>query len=310
MSCKDHRRTARLSDKDRPHSVSPKIEIHLCATELLALPFEGERSTLRQFDASCVLPSIRSITPLDEIGQISHFRGIGMRHDGWLRNLLFGFAGNALWTGIYSGFLVTGVTTAIAYFTKSAFWVDKGLTALITCVAIAILVALVSFIQRRVMVSPQQQAPSNPTATRNVEDFLRTFDNALISEAERLIRQDSDHYPQGEARDRYLIRSLAATYIIGLFETTYANIYGSQLKALDDLNVRAMTVEQLRPYYDRGLPSLPENIRAQSSFERWLAYMREMVLIAQQGDNVTITLRGGEFLRYILARRYTRERAG
>lgn len=76
----------------------------------------------------------------------------------------------------------------------------------------------------------EQPRATSPTDTRNVDDFLRTFDNALILEAEALIRRDSDRYSQGDARDRYLIRSLAATYIIGLFETTYLNIFGSQIQ--------------------------------------------------------------------------------
>jgi hypothetical protein len=96
------------------------------------------------------------------------------------------------------------------------------------------------------------------------------------------------------------------------FENNYAVSFGSQLKTLHDLNEKpaGIRIEDLRPYYSRGLETIPLEFRDRS-FDAWLGWLRDTaILVRQEGDFAFITVRGHEFLKYILERRYSMNRPG
>ncbi len=60
----------------------------------------------------------------------------------------------------------------------------------------------------------------------------------------------------------------------------------------------------------RGLETIPVEFRDRS-FDVWLGWLRDTaIFVRQQGDIAVITVRGHEFLKYILDRRYSMDRAG
>jgi hypothetical protein len=83
------------------------------------------------------------------------------------------------------------------------------------------------------------------------------------------------------------------------FELTWLLIYASQLDALHDLNSGPLKRKQLRPYYDAVAQKFPDAYR-QYSFDGWLGFMRTLVLIREDGDMVSLTIRGQEFLKYLI----------
>jgi hypothetical protein len=157
----------------------------------------------------------------------------------------------------------------------------------------------------------EQSTGANTAQFLNVDDFYRTYDNAILTEAEQVFRNEANKYRPDE-RDKFLIRVCATVFWLGVFELNYCASFGSQLKALEDLNTNSdgMTIENLRTYYTKGLETVPPEFRNRS-FDAWLAWLRDTaILIRQQGDTAYITVRGHEFLKYIISRRYPMERAG
>jgi hypothetical protein len=103
-----------------------------------------------------------------------------------------------------------------------------------------------------------QPSAANPAQFANVDEFYRTYDNQLLREAEQVFRTAVNNY-RPEDREGILIRICATIFWTGVFENNYCASYGSQLKALHDLNERpaGMRIEALRPYYSAGLETVP-----------------------------------------------------
>jgi len=71
-----------------------------------------------------------------------------------------------------------------------------------------------------------------------VDEFLRSYDNALLAEQEQAIRDDLAKRGIAAKPDieKVLLRALAATQILAHFERTYSIIWDSQLALLRHLN--------------------------------------------------------------------------
>src|SRR3954451_7599786 len=66
----------------------------------------------------------------------------------WVGKLFWGVAGNALYSAIASGGLVALLTTAIAkLLSLNPVWIDRGITALLACIAIAIFAKVFSYLR-------------------------------------------------------------------------------------------------------------------------------------------------------------------
>ena len=143
------------------------------------------------------------------------------------------------------------------------------------------------------------QGAANPAQYRNVDEFYATYDNVILRETEANIRVQSDQYAPGAERERYLIRYFATVVLLGVFELVWAQIYASQLRALHQLTGRALTLAQLREYYDEGVAASP-HFYQNYPYERWLLFLRSWLLILEQGDTIQLAPRGREFLRYLV----------
>ena len=88
---------------------------------------------------------------------------------------------------------------------------------------------------------------------------------------------------------------MATVIIVALFDEVWHTIFGSQILALEHLNKAMAKIEDLYPYYQEGLDKRP-----QYSFESWFGFLKSNVLIRQEGYNIGITVRGKEFLKYLV----------
>lgn len=147
--------------------------------------------------------------------------------------------------------------------------------------------------------------PVQPTEEKKgVEEFLRTFDNPLLIEAEQLILKDlKDRKIDTPAdREKALIRALAANNLVLHFERVHGLIWASQLASLRYLNSHddGISVQDLMPFYESGKAELPtwyENY----PFDKWLGFLIASKLLTKQDSRIFITVAGREFLKYLIA---------
>jgi hypothetical protein len=78
--------------------------------------------------------------------------------------------------------------------------------------------------------SQEQSGNTNPPEQmRKVEDFYKTYDNALLTECETNIRTQANQYAEGQDRERFLIRLMATLIVLDAFERTWLSIFGGFL---------------------------------------------------------------------------------
>jgi hypothetical protein len=149
----------------------------------------------------------------------------------------------------------------------------------------------------------------------NVAEFLKkTFDNALVVELEDTLTKqvDSLNPASDSERSKLLLRFLAGVIIVRNFDSTYYRIYGSQILALQYLNDGrglAIPTTDLHHFYESAKNADP-TLYGDYAFEGWLKFIETSVLIRRDGDNVTITVRGTEFLKYLIEQGYTFRKRG
>jgi len=162
--------------------------------------------------------------------------------------------------------------------------------------------------------SEVKESISKPSAA---DELLKTFDNQLLLEQERLITDflDKQNVHGSAERERVLTRYLASSYLVNRFERIYYGIFGSQLRALEMLNANAphgLPVATVVAWYELGKAGYPSlyGESGEYTFERWLDYMRRVNLIATVDDKAHVTVFGNEFLKYIIDQTYTLDKRG
>ncbi len=184
-----------------------------------------------------------------------------------------------------------------------ASWIYHGTPIWLNGVLMLIGIGLLFSSRKSRVVEPEgateQQPPDSPPKFRDVNDFYRTYDNVLLRECEDNVRKMAAEYPPNKQREDFLLRNIATLTVLGIFEMTWWNIFKSQLDALDLLNKKNLTLDELRAFYDEGKTNYPHLYEGRS-FEAWLAFMRNYVLIVEEGEIVKITVRGKEFLKYMV----------
>jgi hypothetical protein len=145
------------------------------------------------------------------------------------------------------------------------------------------------------------------------EDFLKSFDNALLVKREEFIRNEllKLQINQPTEREKVLIRLLAAFSLIQAFENAYMFIWGSQIGVLEYLNSASQDtpLDFLKPWYEEAVGRQPE-LYKNYSFDQWLGFLEGHYLIVRRGGAVTISLEGREFLKYLVDRGYSLYKRG
>jgi hypothetical protein len=157
--------------------------------------------------------------------------------------------------------------------------------------------------RKNVEQNPQRQvtlAPVAPEAQyKNVEEFYKTYDNSMLLEAEGYIQKESNQYKPGLERERFLIRNLASFALTYVFDMIWYTGFGSQLKAIEQLNAGPLSTAQIRTFYDEATQRYP-NMYPSYSFDKWLYYLQSWCVLVQSGDTFSISIRGREFLKYLV----------
>ena len=141
------------------------------------------------------------------------------------------------------------------------------------------------------------------------ERLLEMFDNMLILKMEETIKGELEEAAIREShdRERVLVRYLAASLIVQKFEKVYSEILGSQLEILQNLNMVGdvgLDIDTVKSWYEQAEVSNP-NVFKNYSFNRWLGFLESWSLIKRNGEDVSITLDGREFLKYLIDQGYS-----
>jgi hypothetical protein len=147
--------------------------------------------------------------------------------------------------------------------------------------------------------SPQLPAPTDKPDP--LAEFMGSFDNPLLREQEAVILADikarwlADPYVAQKA----LVRSLAGTQILLLFERIQSLIWASQVALLTYLNSRptAAPLNEVRRFYDDAAQKYPDLYHGYS-FDSWVTFLASWMLIERHGEFVSLSKAGREFLKW------------
>lgn len=149
---------------------------------------------------------------------------------------------------------------------------------------------------------PSQKAGTSERDPRaEAETLMRALDSALIREVEEGIKSDlGQRNLLGAEAVPVLVRYLAGMQIAMGFEESYRLIWGSQLNLLTYLNTQSdgQPTEATRLFYTLASSQYPEAYDGYS-FEAWLGFLRDHLLLREDGGRLRITVRGREFLAYL-----------
>jgi hypothetical protein len=149
------------------------------------------------------------------------------------------------------------------------------------------------------MVVAVQPQPTANVQYADVEAFYRTYDNHVLADIEALVRTQSDQYAPGDDRERFLVRFHSTVVLIALFEYIFILIFKSQILALHELNRGAIPIDDLHSFYDGAVVQNPA-FYAGYSFNQWVSFMRSYALVTDVGPDLAISVRGREFLKYLV----------
>jgi len=145
------------------------------------------------------------------------------------------------------------------------------------------------------------QLPAPAEKPDPLAEFMGTFDNPLLREQEASILADlkARSLTDASAAQKALIRSLAGTQILLLFERLQGFIWASQIALLTYLNSRptGAPLTEIRPFYDNAKQNYPA-IYHDYSFDAWVAFLQSWMLIERKDDSVALSKVGREFLKW------------
>jgi hypothetical protein len=131
-----------------------------------------------------------------------------------------------------------------------------------------------------------------------VTQFYNRLDHRYTAEVEASVRQTASQVPTAD-KDTYYARALTVASIYFQFEILWSSIYASQIKALQALNNRQLKRENLSHFYEEVAKASPSSY-ANYSFDEWLGFMQTQTLIRYDGDLIGITIKGKDFLRFLI----------
>ncbi|OGW90604.1 MAG: hypothetical protein A3D28_02130 [Omnitrophica bacterium RIFCSPHIGHO2_02_FULL_63_14] len=158
----------------------------------------------------------------------------------------------------------------------------------------------------------RQESGGDRDPRAEAEALIRELDNELIREQEALLTKALQEKKLLDANGiLVLIRYFAALSIAYSFQEVYHQLYGSQMGLLDYLNEQAdgQPIDVLRPFYSL-VASQYSVLYKNYSFEQWLGFLKDRVLIREDGGRIRITVRGREFLTHLTKMGWTKNRLG
>jgi hypothetical protein len=180
-------------------------------------------------------------------------------------------------------------------------------TSLIVAGGLVILSAMANlYFAYRKRAAPQSTAQSASTALATTPtnfDVTRYFQQAYHSPLQAEIETNIRAAAQSQNdREGFYARFIGVGLIAYIYDMIWSAIFRSQVLSLLELNRRngLLPLADIKTFYDQAATAHPDYY-AKYSFEQWLTFMKSQLLIIRHpSDMVEITLRGKDFLKYLL----------
>lgn len=132
-----------------------------------------------------------------------------------------------------------------------------------------------------------------------VEFFRTAYYSPVTSEIEHNIKVVAHRYAPSALEDFYT-RFIGIGYVATHHEYTFVLIFGSQLRALSQLNAsRAIALDSIKHHYDEAAAKNPVVFKA-FSFDDWCAFMKSRMLVAIYPTKmIELSHNGRDFLKYL-----------
>ncbi len=124
------------------------------------------------------------------------------------------------------------------------------------------------------------------------DPVARKIEEKYVADLDKLDPNDS-----GE-REKALIRSLTQQHMQKHFAIAYANIFGSQIRALHELNSRNITIEEAEKMFVEL--KLEQPALETWTLEQYLNYLFVWRFIDKNGNAISITETGKNFLHFLV----------
>lgn len=129
--------------------------------------------------------------------------------------------------------------------------------------------------------------------------FEQSYNSPLANDVDKAFRQTLQKYELPEDRENLLLRFISSGFVGYLHDMTWASIYKSQITLLQRLNQGLLQLDDVKRFYNEASRESPKTY-ANYSFSQWLDWMMNQRLITQEGTTFGITLRGRDFLKYMV----------
>jgi hypothetical protein len=197
-------------------------------------------------------------------------------------------------------FISLGIGKLLQTILSARSKIPEGYSTAVWLLASGLVMAIVIYVagilrRRQPKITQAISAEASGARLDIIDQFYKAHDGPLMEEFEAAIRKYVEKYKSGQEKDSFFVRSLATVIIVAFFDETWNVIFGSQILVLEHLNKTMAKMEDLYPYYQKELDKRP-----QYSFESWFGFLKNSVLITQDGYNIGITVRGKEFLKYLV----------
>jgi len=135
-------------------------------------------------------------------------------------------------------------------------------------------------------------------------ELQRVLESALLIEREESVREQLETLKIGHGPDYDpdLIRLISHFSFSLEFERTYSLIWGSQIDTLQLLNSREAAgahIDTVHIYYEHASLDYPDAYE-RYTYEEWLDFLVTSKLVSLTENNVTITVQGREFLKWMI----------
>lgn len=155
----------------------------------------------------------------------------------------------------------------------------------------------------------QSKGKVPPSLAKTADDLIRDYDGPMVREIENDFKTRLEGMPDSE-KIKALSRLFAAGVWSYLAINTYRLIFGSQISALDFLNTQdKIPRESLRPFYAAAAAQHPDFYQ-NYSYDQWIGFLESHVLVRHEADLIYITVRGRDFLQFLVKDNLSRVKPG
>ncbi len=140
----------------------------------------------------------------------------------------------------------------------------------------------------------------NPPVEFNAKQFFAlAYYSPLTAEIEKNIKIIAQQNSPND-REAFYARFIGIGAIAYQHDVSWFTIYGSQLRALEEMNSRGLIpVTELKKHYEKAVVDYPKTFE-NYSFDEWLAFMKLRLLIAiYPSQMVELSWGGKDFLKYL-----------